>query len=130
MSIIRHMDHCTVLTPNVEATREFYGMFGLVPGPRPNLSFPGMWLYAGDRPILHVVTGRPMPKEPGGNLDHMAFRARDLSGTVELLKSRGINFDLRRVPAPYEGWQLFCFDPFGAKVELDFDADEPAPPPS
>jgi hypothetical protein len=25
-------------------------------------------------------------------------------------------------------WQIFCHDPCGAKVELDFSPDEPAPP--
>ena len=31
--------------------------------------------------------------------------------------------DLRQ-PVGAGAWQLFCFDPNGAKVELDFDASE------
>ena len=124
---MRHMDHFTVLTSDLDATREFYGMFGLTQSPRPQLSFPGIWLYAGGKPILHVVTGREMPKDAGGNLDHMAFRCSDLPGTAAKLAANGVKFDLRRAPAPFEGRQLFCKDPFGAKVELAFDADE-APP--
>ena len=34
--------------------------------------------------------------------------------------------DLRRLPTT-GSWQLFCLDPSGARVELDFDASEAAP---
>ena len=127
MSIIHGMNHFTVLTPDIDRTREFYEMLGLREGPRPKLSFPGIWLYCGDRPLLHVVTGRPMPAEPGGLLDHMAFSAAGLADAAALLKARDIPFTLRRVPPPAEGWQLFMHDPFGAKVELDFGPEEAAP---
>jgi catechol 2,3-dioxygenase-like lactoylglutathione lyase family enzyme len=128
MSIVQSMDHFTVLTTDVEKTKAFYGLFGLTPGPRPKLSFPGVWLYAADRPILHVVEGRPIPAEPSGILDHMAFRARGLAETVGKLRDLKVEFSLRQVgDEVYRGWQLFCHDPFGAKVEFDFDYDE-APP--
>jgi hypothetical protein len=42
------------------------------------------------------------------------------------LAERNIQYDLRRLPST-GSWQLFCFDPSGARVELDFDAGEPAP---
>ena len=56
----------------------------------------------------------------------MAFSATDLSAAVEKLKSRGIEYTLRRQNES-NTWQLFCFDPSGAKVELDFDPSETAP---
>jgi hypothetical protein len=59
-------------------------------------------------------------------LDHMAFSARNLSGTVETLKREGIEYELRRLPGGGI-WQLFFHDPHGAKVEFDFDQGEPAP---
>ena len=34
---------------------------GLKVGPRPKLSFPGVWLYAGDVPIVHIIFGKPIP---------------------------------------------------------------------
>ena len=67
-----------------------------------------------------------MPKERPGVLDHMAFTARDLPGTIETLKREGIEYELRRL-AGGGIWQLFFHDPCGAKVEFDFDKDEPAP---
>jgi catechol 2,3-dioxygenase-like lactoylglutathione lyase family enzyme len=119
------MNHFTVLAQDLEATREFYAdVLGLTEGPRPNLGFPGAWFYIGDTPALHVVAGRPLPADPRGVLDHMAFSATDLAGTVRKLEARGVRHDLRRQPESGL-WQLFCFDPNGARVELDFSADEP-----
>jgi catechol 2,3-dioxygenase-like lactoylglutathione lyase family enzyme len=121
------MNHFTVLTKDLDATREFYiGLLGLTEGQRPNLGFPGVWLYAGGQPVLHVIAGRPLPPDPRGVLDHMAFSAKDLPAIAAKLKSRGIAYDLRR-QAESATWQLFCLDPSGARVELDFDPSETAP---
>lgn len=126
---ISGMNHFTVLTDNLEATTAFYADLGLQIGVRPDFDFPGAWLYAGGQPVLHVIAGRVLPPERRGVLDHMAFSARDLRGVVSRLNERGVRFDLRRVPAGVGAgpWQLFCLDPNGARVELDFEADEPAP---
>jgi catechol 2,3-dioxygenase-like lactoylglutathione lyase family enzyme len=126
MSIVA-MNHFTVLAQNLDATRDFYiTVMGLTDGPRPDLGFPGAWLYAGGQAVLHIIAGRALPPDPRGVLDHMAFSARGLPATVGKLKSRGIAYDLRRQPESGT-WQLFCFDPNGARVELDFDSSEPAP---
>jgi catechol 2,3-dioxygenase-like lactoylglutathione lyase family enzyme len=126
MSIIG-MNHFTVLAKDLAATREFYiGVMGLADGPRPDLGFPGAWLYAGDQAVLHIIAGRALPSDPRGVLDHMAFSAKDLPATVGRLKARGISYDLRR-QAESGTWQLFCFDPNGARVELDFDPAETSP---
>jgi catechol 2,3-dioxygenase-like lactoylglutathione lyase family enzyme len=121
------MNHFTVLAKDLEATRDFYlAVLGLVEGHRPNLGFPGAWLYIGDAAVLHIVAGRPLPADPRGVLDHMAFSGRDLVGTVCKLEARDIAYDLRR-QQDSGIWQLFCFDPNGARVEMDFEAAEPAP---
>jgi hypothetical protein len=56
----------------------------------------------------------------------MAFTARDLPAITAKLKSSRIQYDLRRQNESGT-WQLFCFDPNGARVELDFDAGEQGP---
>ncbi len=85
------MNHFTVLTKDLDATRNFYcGILGLKEGHRPPLGFPGTWLYAGAQPVLHV-RGRPAAAgSPAGVLDHMAFSASDLPSVVAKLKSNGI----------------------------------------
>ena len=124
---ISDMNHFTVLTHDLDATRQFYiGILGLKEGYRPDLGFPGAWLYIGERAVLHVIAGRPVPNPPGGVLDHMAFSASDLPATVVTLKARAIEYVLRK-QNDSGVWQLFCYDPSGARVELDFPASEPAP---
>ena len=124
---IRAMNHFTVLAEDLDTTQSFYcDLLGLTVGPRPPLSFPGLWLYGGDAAVLHVIGGRALPAQRSGVIDHMAFTAEGLVDIVAALQTRSIKFSLRRVPG--EGsWQLFCRDPNGAMVELDFSAQEPAP---
>ena len=118
------MNHFTILTDDVPGTIRFYGEFlGLKDGPRPPFDFPGAWLYAGDVPILHVIGGRPPAELKAGVIDHMAFTAVGLSDTIAKLVARNIEHTCRRLVGAGT-WQLFFFDPNGARVELDFDAAE------
>ena len=119
------MNHFTILTDDVPRTVRFYGdLLGLTEGFRPPLEFPGAWLYAGDAAVLHVIGGRPADELRPGVIDHMAFSAHDLSDTLALLASRDIAHTCRRLPGGGI-WQVFFYDPNGARVELDFAADEP-----
>jgi catechol 2,3-dioxygenase-like lactoylglutathione lyase family enzyme len=122
--MIEAMNHFTVLAEDLAATVDFYvGLLGLQPGPRPDLGIPGAWLYAGGQPVLHLVAGRPLPEPRAGVIDHIAFTARGLARVKALLEARGVPLTLRRQPGSGT-WQLFCHDPNGARVELDFDAAE------
>jgi catechol 2,3-dioxygenase-like lactoylglutathione lyase family enzyme len=124
---ISGMNHFTVLTDDLDASKAFYvDLLGLSEGFRPDLGFPGAWLYAGDQAILHIVAGRGVPANPRGVIDHMAFSARDLRGVAARLRDNSIRYDLKRLPST-GAWQLFCLDPSGARVELDFEASESAP---
>ena len=128
---IQGMNHFTILTDNMEGTRDFYcKLLDLEVGKRPNFSFPGWWLYKNGTPILHVVGGRPRQELRAGTLDHMAFTATDLLPTLKVLEEHKIGYELRRLDAPEGGvdlWQLFFMDPNNAKVELDFSGKEPGP---
>ena len=126
---IQGMNHFTILTDDVEATRRFYcELLDLTVGWRPPFTFPGLWLYSGGLPILHVIGGKTRADLVPGVLDHMAFSATDLAGTAKLLKSNGIEYDLRRLAGdPNAQWQMFFYDPNGTRVEFDFDAAEAAP---
>ncbi|MEP6678500.1 MAG: VOC family protein [Betaproteobacteria bacterium] len=119
------MNHFTILTDDVDGTVRFYGdLLGLEAGPRPAFDFPGAWLYAGGQAILHVVGGRPRSELQAGVIDHMAFTGVGLSDTLAKLAERNIAHQCRRLVG-VGTWQLFFFDPNGARVELDFDAAEP-----
>ena len=124
---IQGMNHFTVLSSDLNRSKNFYvEILGLKEGSRPDFSFPGAWLYADDQAILHIMAGQSMPEKPAGVIDHMAFSANHLQQTVDVLKQHGIAYDLHRLKG-LEIWQLFFHDPDGAKIELDFPANEPEP---
>jgi catechol 2,3-dioxygenase-like lactoylglutathione lyase family enzyme len=119
------MNHFTVVAEDAKTSLDFYvGVLGLKVGHRPDLGFPGAWLYA-DAPeaVLHMYFERPMPAQRTGVIDHMAFSARDLRAVKGRFDAAKVKYDLRQQTGSGT-WQLFCFDPNGAKVELDFDAAE------
>jgi catechol 2,3-dioxygenase-like lactoylglutathione lyase family enzyme len=119
------MNHFTVIAEDEKKTLDFYvGLLGLTVGHRPDLGFPGAWLYAGGpQAVLHMYFDRPVPPQRAGVIDHMAFTAKDLKTVKARFDQSGVKYDLRQ-QAGAGTWQLFCFDPNGAKVELDFDSGE------
>lgn len=127
---VSRMDHFTVLTRDAQATAKFYrDILELDAGPGPNFPFPVVWLYCDGAPVLHIIERKDIPGQ-AGVLDHMAFAGTNLTGVIARLKALELDYRLQRVPdgAPTSGaWQLFFFDPNGARVEVDFPAEEPAP---
>jgi catechol 2,3-dioxygenase-like lactoylglutathione lyase family enzyme len=119
------MNHFTVIAEDRQQTLDFYvGVLGLREGHRPDLGFDGAWLY-GDAPsaLVHLYFDRKPPAQRAGVIDHMAFTAKDVKGVKARFDAAAIRYDLRRQKESGT-WQLFCHDPNGAKVELDFDAGE------
>lgn len=118
------MNHFTLIAQDIEITLDFYvNLLGMEKGFRPDLGFPGEWLYANGQAVLHVYSDRPMPASPAGVIDHMAFSAKDMKAVKARFDARGVKYDLRQQRGAGT-WQLFCHDPNGAKVELDFDSSE------
>ena len=119
------MNHFTITAEDERKTLDFYvGLLGMTVGPRPDLGFPGAWLYAGaPQAVLHMYFGRPVPTTRTGVIDHMAFTATGLKAVKARFDASGVKYDLRR-QAGAGTWQLFSHDPNGAKVELDFDPTE------
>jgi catechol 2,3-dioxygenase-like lactoylglutathione lyase family enzyme len=119
------MNHFTIIARDERATLDFYvGLLGMRVGHRPDLGFPGAWLYGeGPQALLHMYFDRAVPEPPAGVIDHMAFSATDLKAVKARFDAAGLKYDLRR-QAGAGTWQLFSHDPNGAKVELDFDPAE------
>lgn len=126
MTAILRPDHFTIVTDDLHKTEEFYTeMLGLSRGPRPDFKFPGLWLYANEAAVLHVVQVQEMPDPRKGVLDHMAFRGEGINALLDKLKSAGLQYRIVRTPEPRIQWQVFFKDPNGADVEVDFDGHEP-----
>lgn len=120
------LNHFTVMSRDLEASRDFYcGVLGMEAGARPQMNFPGLWLYAGGVPILHLIGVEEAAASRNAVIDHVALTAKDLPQTVAQFKAKDIKYRLRRMSDG--SWQMFCRDPDGAMIELDFDASEKAP---
>jgi catechol 2,3-dioxygenase-like lactoylglutathione lyase family enzyme len=126
------LDHANVrLRPqDLPAALAFYrDLLGLEEGPRPSFDFPGAWLYAGGRPIVHLAcrdtVEAPTGPSPSVSFEHIAFRARGLPEVRATLEARAISYAEAPVPG-FPLHQLFLTDPFGLRVELTFDMNDPA----
>ena len=121
---VEKLDHYTIRTEDLDATRRFYTeVLGLSAGPRPAFTFPGLWLYQGRDPLVHVVgvePGSAADADSGtGRLDHVAFMGSDITAMRERFRASGVAFQERVVPT-LSLEQLFVRDPNGIKIELNF----------
>ena len=64
------LDHYNVFCRDLQKTVAFYERYvGLRTGDRPPFSFPGAWLYAGDKAVLHLVAESGRHEVNGLELD-------------------------------------------------------------
>lgn len=119
---ITGLDHFAILSSDAERTTRFYtDIVGLRVGFRPtDLSFPGIWLYAEETPIVHVVFEREIPSFTTGAVDHLSFRASgNADDMATLLTERGIEFS-KRTLVRTGITQIFCRDPDNVGVEFNY----------
>ncbi|MCW5733358.1 MAG: VOC family protein [Enhydrobacter sp.] len=114
------LDHWNIYCKDLKATVDFYEKYvGLYAGDRPPFNFPGAWLYAGEKPILHLVSETGNKSHGSGAIDHVAINCSDIRGTIDKVKADGIPFEVKKVPArPLQ--QVFLHDPDGVMIELNF----------
>jgi catechol 2,3-dioxygenase-like lactoylglutathione lyase family enzyme len=123
---LTELNHVTVRTKEMERTRDFYvTVLGMTVGFRPDLGFPGYWLYVGKKPVVHLVPESAGigagPSEDTGDFDHVAFLADDYESTCARLRALGLEFRANDVPAARLR-QLFLTDPNRVMIELNFAA--------
>jgi catechol 2,3-dioxygenase-like lactoylglutathione lyase family enzyme len=129
---ILQLDHFTLRTAKVEETAAFFrDAIGMTEGWRPGFKFPGKWMYAGDRPMVHIASvevdnaemkaylGDRSVAPGGGSLDHISMRCTGLADYQKRLSGLGLSFQERVIPELSEH-QVFLEDPNGIKIELLF----------
>lgn len=131
---IAALHHFNLRVPESELARvqSFYvDVLGLRIGPRPAFRSSGVWLYAGDHPLLHLTqmnTGETVPPgapsslptslgERVSALDHIALACREIDAVRERLERRHVEYRVSEVPTTGE-IQLFVRDPCGIGIEL------------
>jgi len=121
MMPLTRLDHFNISTAKPEATLSFYcDALGLVnePARRPDLGVPGAWLFAGDRPLVHLVYVDDDPGSPTGAPDHVAFDAEAREAIAARLEEHGVKYELMEHPSRSFS-QLFLRDPNGVLVEIN-----------
>jgi catechol 2,3-dioxygenase-like lactoylglutathione lyase family enzyme len=129
------LEHFTLECADLEHTKNFYcDMLGLTAGFRPQMDFPGFWLYCGGVAVVHLMKREPADRAKAntGRLDHIAFKSIDPAATLGRFRENGIPYEENKV------WeigllQVFVHDPDGLQIELNFhgalkkeDAPKPA----
>lgn len=119
--MILDLDHINIATDKLAETRAFYmDVLGLTERWRPDFNFDGHWLYAGDRPVVHLMT-RPTAGvgSDQASLNHYAFAIGDIEAAAERLTRLGVPFrEIGVTGAPIR--QLFLQDPNGIAIELNY----------
>jgi catechol-2,3-dioxygenase len=113
--------------PTLDRLRAFYcDVVGLTAGERPPFAFFGYWLYAGERPVLHLSEAAESEAralhDRAGTFDHAAFECDGRPEFERRLGELGIPFRVARVPQTRQV-QLFLKDPCGNGVELNFGSE-------
>ena len=122
---VRAFSHYNLRAPRamLDRLQAFYrDVVGLTAGERPPFTFFGYWLYAGDRPVLHLSeagAGEARSLDGVGTFDHAAFECDGREAFEERLGASGIPYRTAHVPLTGQV-QLFLKDPAGNGVELNF----------
>jgi catechol 2,3-dioxygenase-like lactoylglutathione lyase family enzyme len=126
MAVIKGLDHWAILTKDEHKCVAFYrDVLGLKVGPRPKLTFQGIWFYSGDHPIVHVISDREFKPGQTGAFDHIAFAMDGSYAEMEdKLRANGIAFKSRLIERTGV-YQIACSDPDGCGVELNFQGVSP-----
>ncbi|MEM7693710.1 MAG: VOC family protein [Pseudomonadota bacterium] len=116
------LDHVNLHTDDPDGLADWYErVLGLARGARPPFSTPGVWLYLGDNPVVHLVKVNARPGEANVSLEHFAFRAKGMAAFEATLKTNNIAFE--RVDLEDVGLDLVQYnvrDPMGTHIHIDF----------
>jgi len=120
------LDHINISAPAdlLVKVRDFYcNMLGLTEGFRPVMSRGGYWLYADGKAIIHLVESQEhYHNEKQGYFDHFALQATGLALVLAKLDAADVSYRLS-YNAEIDLSQVFCHDPSGTRVEINFPGE-------
>jgi glyoxylase I family protein len=112
--------HAGLLVNDTSLALRFYqGVLSLqVDETRPDLGYPGAWLWAGQQQIHLMELPNPDPAQGrpahGGRDRHLALAVSDVEALRQALETAGISYTLSRSGRK----ALFCRDPDGNALEF------------
>jgi glyoxylase I family protein len=91
-----NLDHVTIRTRDLQATRSFFlTVFDLEDGERPLAiqRIPGHWLYAQGHPLVHIIGSQGSGFDRSAEaIDHVGFRMTGYAAFREKLDQLGIHY--------------------------------------
>jgi catechol-2,3-dioxygenase len=122
---IQALDHYNLRAPRAlldELCAFYRDVVGLTVGPRPAFRRFGYWLYAGERPVLHLGEADPGERcdtDVAGTFNHASFACTERAEVEQRLARHGVDYRTAHVPLTRQT-QFFFRDPAGNGVELIF----------
>ena len=120
-NLLDSLDHITVLTENLELTKDFYiKILGMeIDNNRPPFKFEGVWLSLNKRAVVHIVvkSSHKVNEDSEPTLDHIAFKAKNIVNVKKHLQNNAIPYEEKITPDNKIS-QIFIKDPNGIKIEL------------
>jgi catechol 2,3-dioxygenase-like lactoylglutathione lyase family enzyme len=131
---ITALNHFLLVSKNLERTKDFYcTVLGFeVARERPDFGFPGYWLKANGEISVHLASQVPnkirdsflLKRHPrgttgSGQVDHIAFLARDAEGVRARIQKNKVEMHYRSFPDA-KLFQIFLKDPDDVTIELNF----------
>jgi catechol 2,3-dioxygenase-like lactoylglutathione lyase family enzyme len=120
MPLVLSLDHVNIRTADLAGTCAFFvDVLGLEVGARPPFPFPGAWLYANGKDVVHLIeiTAALGPSE-ASSLDHFAFAISDYDEARRRVVETGLTFYELGVPGASVR-QIFVTDLNGVLIELN-----------
>jgi glyoxylase I family protein len=123
------LDHVTIRTRDLQATRNFFlSVFDLREGERPlaiQRRIPGHWLYSEGHPLIHIIGSQGSGFDRAAEaIDHVGFRMQGYAAFREKLDQLGIHYSTMDL-ADLQERRLFFRAPGGPLLEAVFS--EPVP---
>ena len=118
------LHHINIRGPRelLEQEKDFFcSVLGLREGNRPDFTSNGYWLYANDKPIVHLTeSAKHFRNEKQGYFDHAAFDSSNLEELVRLLKTRALDYSVVYIQEINTS-QVFLKSPSGTGIEINFE---------
>lgn len=124
---IEQLNHVSLRTTQLDTMIDWYTkVLGMRIGDRPNFSFPGVWMYAGDNAAVHLIgiEGAPgVGSEVKLKLEHFAFAATGGAEFEAELRAAGEEYKRSDI-AEFNLYLINIWDPDGNHIHVDFHLDE------
>ncbi len=118
---VNGLDHYNIAAPQIviEQCRAFYiDIIGLTEGYRPPPRKLGYWLYANNKPILHLTVSEIERQTDNNYFNHIALAASDPEAFLASCKANGIHYQTNTIEQ-LGVTQIFLHDPAGTHLELN-----------